>query len=232
MSNISGLTPINEIEHVDWDNFNPQPEKKGKFTAPPVPVKADGTPIEYIVQFASDMAAKDPSTGLLLRATTTQKGDRKFKLGPLTVVKSQNGSDGYVIRFYDASTKLFTNKAGESLNANMIGKVLRAAGISLKPQTDEAYQQAVGQLAGRTIPVFLDWEARSRDTNFEVRGYASFNVKRTDPNTGVVTQSVQPILRAGDELPDGTVIQEEVLFANAVIRTVLDPNRKTGKASQ
>jgi hypothetical protein len=223
MNDISGLN-LNETPQVNWDNFNPQPEKKGgSYQTPPVPFGPDGKRLTYYLQLPSDM-------GKVERQRATKAGDRSFSLGPLTVVKSQNGSDGYTIRFYDASVKLFngTDKEGNPivLNVNAIGKVLRAAGITARPQTDQAYCQAVAQLGGRVIPAHLEWEARDRDSNFEVKGYNNFNVTRTDPKTGVTTTSVQPILRRGDILPDGTVITQEVLFANAVVKSVLDPTRK------
>jgi hypothetical protein len=219
MSNLSGIGQVNEIPQVDWDNFNPQ-AAKSKWNAPPTPVGPDNKPLTYYVQLPSDMSKPE-------RVRTTQKGDRSFALGPLTFVKSGNSAvDGQTIRFYDASVKLFVNKDGGTSNVNAIGKVLRAAGITAKPQTDEQYQQAVKGLAGRVIPVYIDWEARDRETGYTLRGYSNFTVTRTNPETGAVTTSVQPILRAGDILPDGSVVQQEVLFANPVIKTVLDPNKK------
>lgn len=209
MTDMSG-TQLTEPNQIDWDNFNPQ--SGTKYQAPPDALDASGKSITYFAQLPSDL-------GDVKRLKATQEGLRNYDLGPLTLVKNNSAADGYSIRFYSASVKSFTSRTGEPLNVNAIGKVLKAAGVGMKPQKTVEYDAAVKLASGRVIPVTLDWEARNRDTGEEVKGFENFPVDAT-------TGKRKAILKAGDILPDGRVVQSDVLFANARVRYVQDPNRK------
>lgn len=206
MSNdMSGMN-LKEPEQMDWENFNPT---SSKFQAPPPSIGADGKPIVYQVQLPNDM-------GSPTRKGATQEGYRKFECGPLTVVKTGNGSDGYQIKYYTVSvTKFKDKKTGEPINVSSAGKLIRAAGIPAKPQTNAEYEAAMAKTAGRVVPVTIEWVAKGKDTGEEIIGEQNFPI---DPTTG----RRKAILKAGDVLPSGQTVKAEVIFANARVKYVQD----------
>lgn len=205
---------LKEPEIIDWENFNPG----GKYTPPPVPVDSEGKAIHFVAQLPADLGD---------RVGVNDNGYRTFEAGPLRLVKNGNGVDGTEIRFYTVSVQKFTNKDGQPINVNSAGKLLRAAGVTAKPQTTAQYEQAMKAARGRTIPIAIDWVAKDKDTGFEIKGYENFPLEyKTGPNgEKIPTGKRTPVVRATDTLPDGRQIPCEIMFANARVRYVADPRK-------
>lgn len=192
-------------EPMDWDKFNPS----SKWTPPPPALGPDGKPIFYTVQLPTDLSKPE-------RFGATDEGYRRYDVGPLKFVKNGGMIDGTEIRFYSVSVKKFRNrKTNEPMEVSSAGKLIRSAGIVAKPQRNEEYDQAIRQASGRVITITIDWKAKNKDTGETVEGYVNFPI---DPKTGLR----KAILEQGDVLPDGRQIVSERLFANAVVRNVID----------
>lgn len=206
MSELSGVA-LREPEQMDWDKAH----SSSKYTAPPPATGADGKPVTYFAQLPSNLG--DPT-----RESTNQNGFLQFQVGPLKLVKNGNGVDGFEIKSYKVSVEKFkSRKTGEPIDLSSVSKLLKAASIPHKPQTNADYRKAIAACSGRVIPITLDWRAYKDGET--VNGYELFPI---DPKTG----QRQPILRAGDLLTNGTPVTSEVLFANAQVKNVQDPNRK------
>ncbi len=213
---MSAQIDLREPDQMDWDNYNPG----SKYTPPPQAKGQDGKYIPYFGQVKSKFEEKD--------FKVTDEGFRSYELGPVTIVKS-GSSDGYQIRFVNASVKKF-KRGDKVIDASQVGNFLKACQITQKPQKNSEYDAAIKATAGRTFPFTLDWEARNRDTGEEVKGYNAFPL---DPDRPGQRKS---ILKAGDLVnvlddkgnPTGqtVVVKSEVLFANARVKYYVDPNRK------
>lgn len=206
MSNdISGLN-LKQPDKMDWDRFNPQ----SGYHAPPPAEGEDGKRIVY--------------TGTLpkeLQFEADQEGFLQVLADPITITGPQGA--GYALRFARASVKPF-EKNGKPLNVNGAGKLLRAAGSTARPQTNEEYVKALTAIAGKTVKFTIDWQAKNRDTGETIKGYKAFPI---DPTRG----THQAILHEGDTFNtvdnkgvitgQGTV-QSEVIFANGVLKSFVD----------
>jgi hypothetical protein len=202
MADIATLN-LKEPEQLNWD------AEDRKYIPPPPALDANGQAIVYQAQIAS--TAGQPQS-----LSADQEGNLRVAFGPLKLVKNGNGADGYEIRFYDASTKKFrSRKTGDPIEMSSISKVLRAAGVTAKPQKNAEYVAAARQAAGRVVPLTIDWSAKNRDTGEEIKGYNNFPLDPERPGTR------KAILRQGDVLPDGRVVASEVLFANARVENIV-----------
>jgi hypothetical protein len=211
-------TNLREPDQMNWDNYSPA--TAGKFQRPPDVIGADGKPIQYFLQVKSKFEDNDFSA--------TDEGYRSYQVGPLKVVKSGNGADGYEVRFAYVNVKK-RERNGKPIDASSAGDFIKAAGLTAKPQKNAEYDQAVKLAAGRVVPAVLDWEARNKDTGETIRGFQAFPI---NPETG----KREAILHKGDTfnvvdargVPTGEkgTVQSEVLFANARVRYFRDPNRK------
>lgn len=205
----SAQTNLREPDQMNWDKHN----AGGKFQAPPDALDQSGKPIVYKAQLPTTLGSPT-SLGV------TDEGYRSFEVGPLKLVQNGNGADGYEIRFYTVNVKKFVNRrTQEPMEVSSASKVIKGAGITARPQKNAEYEAAMKQAAGRVIQITLDWRAKDQQTGEEVVGFENFPI---DP----ATNRRKAILKKGDVLPDGRVITSEVLFANARVRYVVDPNRK------
>jgi hypothetical protein len=213
---------IKEPEQMDWDNYNPG----SNYQAPPPALDDNGDPIIYFATVPTEI----PST-VNGKADTTKEGYAQWQLDPLVLVDSSLPAltpkiKGYKVRFASVNTKKFL-RDGKPTNASSIGNFLRSAKVSAKPQTNQQYEQAMTVAKGRTVSVVLDWTARNKDTNEEIRGYKNFPL--LDPSLGP-NGPRKAILKRGDTYtaPDGSTmtVQSEVLFANARVRYYTDSNKK------
>lgn len=203
-------TDLKQPEKVDWDNLH----SGSKYQAPPPAQGPDGKNIVYY-GVAEGIKETDPDDGY-----------KQFVIGPVKIVRSGNGADGYQIRMTWASVRPF-QKNGENIkgNPNKVANFLRAVGLQVKPQTNPEYDAAMKSAVGKTFPFVGDWEARSADKTEVVRGYRCFP---DDPDRPGYKKA---ILRAGDVVTErdskgnvtGTrTIQSEVLFANFRIKYFQD----------
>lgn len=203
-------TSYKEPETVNWDTVG----KGSTYTPPPPAQTPDGKFITYTIQLPQTAGTIDENQ------PTTEEGYRKYQHGPVRLVKSP-GYDGYEIRFYSTSLKPFMDKkTGQPKDVNATALLLKAAGVAAKPQKTVEYDQAVRLLRGKIVPVTLDWRARSKDGSETIDGFQNFPMDPERPGFR------KAILRQGDLLPNGQMVKSEVLFANAVVRFVQDPNRK------
>lgn len=216
MADTAGLN-LNQPPKIDWDNYNPG----SKYTPPPVPVGPDGKKIVFSGQVGG------------IKPTEDQENNRQYILDPIKLVKMGSGVDGYEIRFTFVGTQPFFKTLPDGtkkpLNASPVGNVLRAGGVTAKPQTVPEYDAAMNLVKGRVIQFTADWEARNKETGETVRGYENFPEDPERPGQR------KAILKAGDTYTvrdrDGNVtetktVQSEVLFANLKARFFVDPNRK------
>lgn len=203
MADLASLN-LKEPDQLNWDELA---GGQSKYQAPPPALDANGNRIVYQVQLP-------PTVGSPASIGDDGKGNLQIALGPVKVVKSGNGADGYQIRFVDASTRKWTKADGTVLEVNTLGKAIKAGGITAKPQKNAEYVAAAKQLAGKVVPVTLDWRAKHKDTGFQVRGFERFPLDPARPGQR------KAILKAGDVLTDGTVVPEgvEIMFANADVK--------------
>jgi len=205
----SAQTNLREPDQMNWDKHN----AGSKFQAPPDALGPDGKPLIYKAQLPTTLGTP-PTLG------ATDEGYRSFEVGPLKLVQNGNGADGYEIRFYTVNVKKFVNRrTQEPMEVSSASKVIRAAGVTARPQKNAEYEAAMRQAAGRVIQITLDWRAKDQQTGEEVVGFENFPI---DP----ATNKRKAILKKGDVLPDGRIIASEVLFANARVKYVIDPTRK------
>lgn len=204
-TDIAGLN-AREPEQVNWDNYNPG----SKFTPPPPVAGPDGKPITYYGEVAGEVQVETDDEGYL-----------RWVLDPVKIVRSGNGSDGYQLRFTRVSTKKF-QKNGKTVEASSVGNFLKACQVQQKPQKNADYHAAVlAAVKGKKIfPFTIEWEARNKETGEQVKGFANFPMDPERPGHR------KAILKRGDVLADGTtIVQSEVLFANARLRYFQDPTR-------
>jgi len=201
---------LREPDQMDWDAH----DKGNTYQPPPPALDADGNPIIYQAQLPTDMGAST-------RLGVNRNGFRQFACGPVRFVKNGPGVDGYEIRFFDVSVEKYKSKStGEPIELSGASKLLRGAGIKAKPQKNAEWEQAIKLTSGKTIPVVIDWYAKDRETGQVIRGYENFPLDPDRPGRR------KAILKAGDVLPNGEKVTSEVMFANAVVRYVVDPNRR------
>lgn len=194
---IAGLN-LKQPAAIDWSNFH----TGSKYQVPP-PAKTDKG------QYVTYQAKLGPTVGQDATLDADDDGNLVVKAGPVTL------AGGYVVTFYDVSTRQFTNKkTGEPINANSLGKLFKACGVQGKPQTNNEYIQFAKACANKNLSVCIDWRAKNKDTGEEIKGYENFP---DDPKRPGEKMAVIP---AGTQLPDGRVTTSEVLFANAVIKFV------------
>lgn len=202
-------TTLREPDQMNWDEYH----TGGKFRRPPTPVGVDGKLLTFYAQVPQSIGIE-----------VSKEGFKTFLLDPLTLVRSGE-ADGYEIRFTRASVKKFTNRrTGKTVDASMVGNLLRAAGVTARPQTNPEYDQAVSMIKGTVIPINLDWFARDKTTGEVVRGYKNF------PDDPERPGQKKAILAAGDHYTDkdgiDQVISAEIMFANAELKYFVDPNRR------
>lgn len=192
MADVNGKN-LAEPTQVDWDKVG-----GGSFTPPPAAKDASGNYIKYFGK-------------LPLNITEDVDNDqyRTYTLDPIKIVQSGE-ADGYELRFSRTSLKPFKN------GNNSTAILIKAAGISAKPQKTAEYDSVIKQVKGKVVPLTLDWVARNKDTGEQVRGYENFPDDPTRPG------KKKAILKAGDTYKDADgneqVVQSEVLFANAQLR--------------
>lgn len=208
---------LREPESINWDKHE---DGGSKFQTPPPAVGPDGKDLIYF-----GVLTENPIPTVIEDGEAA--GLRKYKLGPIRLVKSGNGADGYLIKFCEPSVKKFK---GGQVEASMVSRMIRSAGILSKPQTNKDYDQAVAAIKaqGKPLAFSIDWQAKSKDGE-QVRGYLNFPI---DPLTG----GRKAILRAADgdtyTVRDdaGNVIEtkkvtSEVLFANARVKFFQIPRK-------
>lgn len=210
MSQVNSVSQLGlkEPDQIDWDNYNP-----GSSYQPPPPAKdANGNVIQYFGQ-APTTFSFEATDDQLLQAV----------VDPIKIVKSNNGADGYTVRFTRINVRPF-QKDGKPINATSLGNYLKANGITAKPQRNVEYEAAVKQTAGRVFPLTLDWYGKDKITGEVVRGYDNFPEDPDRPG------QKKAILKTGDKYRDRDGVEHtfagEVLFANAVVRYFPNPNRK------
>jgi hypothetical protein len=192
---------LKEPERVDWDNAF----KGSTYSAPPPALGPDEKPIVYSGKVADikEIEGKGLDAGYLSYII-------RFNI-------VGNGADGKEASA-KVSTRVFTkkNESGEYVpikgNPNSLAKFLNAAGLQAKPSSNSEYRAAVRMVNGKTIPFTIDWEAWSKETGEQVRGYSLFPEDPDRPGTK------KSILKAGDILANETVVKSEVLFANARVK--------------
>lgn len=213
-------TNLREPNKVDWENYG-----KSGYQRPPEAFGPDGKAIVYqgVVQDMKEVAnqfAVDAEGNAYLN----------FRFDPIKVINTGNGSDGYLIRFTEASTKPF-EKGGQPIkgNPNKLANFLRSAGLQAKPQTNSEYRAAVKAVAQRPIRFVGDWEAKNTETGETVKGYLNF------PDDPERPGHKKAILKAGDVVTErdakgniiGTrTIKSDVLFANFRLRFFKDAAQK------
>lgn len=202
---------LKEPDQVDWNNYNPG----SAYQAPPPALDVEGKPIKYtgLVPTLSDAAFG-----------ATDEGYREWIVDPITLTRS-GAYDGYKLRFTRVNTRKFVSKkTGKVSEASSVGNFLRSAGSMSKPQKNAEYDAAIKQTQGKVVTFVVDWEARNKDTDEKIRGYANF------PDDPARPGQKKAILKAGDTYLDenGTpqTVKSEVLFANARVRYFVDPSRK------
>ena len=192
MADMSG-TNMKEPDQVDWDKVG-----GSKYTAPHKAKEGD----KFITYFG-----QLPST---IEEDTDDDGYRTYLLDPIKLVKNGNGVDGYTLRFSRVGLKPWKN--GNNGTAQMI----KAAGVTSKPQKTSEYDAAVKLVRGKVAPFTIDWSARNKGTGETVRGYDNFPDDPTRPG------QKKSVLEAGDTYRDENgaeqVVKSEVLFANAQLR--------------
>ena len=193
MSDVNQLG-LKEPSQVDWDKVG------GSNYQPPPKAKNGGKFVTYFGQLPSTIE------------TTEQDDDgyRQYVLDPIKLVKNGNGVDGYTIRFARVGLKPWSN------GNNGTALLLKAAGVTTKPQKTAEYDTAIKGIKGRVVPFTLDWQARNKETGETVRGYDNFPDDPTRPG------EKKTILKAGDTYRDENgaeqLVKSEVLFANAQLR--------------
>ena len=209
-SELAGLE-LRDPEQTNWEKFNSQ----SGYQAPPPAEGEDGKRIVY-----KGIIPKE------LKFEADQDGYLQVLMDNL-VIQAPNGP--YTLRFTRASVKPF-QRGGKAQNKHSMGKLLRAAGSTAKPQTNDQYVAAVKALAGRPVNLTIDWKARNGDTGETIKGYRAFPI---DPERG----THKAILHAGDTFNvidnKGTItgqgtVSSEVLFANGVHKSFVE----VGKAAQ
>jgi hypothetical protein len=204
-------------EQVDWDSLG----KTSKYQAPPPALGPDGKPITYHGKL-TEIKLADPDQGFLQYMLT-------FKLlrsGPY---------DGLVLRTW-VSTRPFMRKnkdTGElepiKGNPNSFAKMLKAAGLQAKPQTNDQYEASIKQVLNKDLSFTTDWTAKNKDNGEVVQGYKSFPEDPLNPG------SRKSILRAGDtysvydregNLIETKTVTSEILFANSRIQYFQDSTPK------
>lgn len=193
---------LKEPSPIDWENHNPQ----SRYTPPPPAKDASGAYIPYSAKLPANM--RDPK-----RLGVTDEGLRSFELGPLTI--DIGGGKKAEIRFYTVNVRKFKNsKTGEEMNVSSASKALRSAGFAGKPNSNRDYDAAFASIGGKNLTVTIEWRAKNRDTGEEIDGYDNF------PDDPQRPGFKNPVVRRGETLPDGRVVESEILFANARVRYV------------
>lgn len=212
-------TSLREPEPADWDSFG-----KSTYQPPPPAMGPDGKPIVYMGAIDT-LTETDPDEGYL-----NYQIDAK-------IVRSGAPTDGTKVRIW-ASTRPFTKlgPSGERVpiagNPNKLGNLLRAVGVSAKPQRNAEYVAALKAIGSKPFPFTLDWVAKNRETGEVVKGYLNFP---DDPDRPGMKKTV---LKAGDVVTErdarglvtGTrTIQSDVMFANVQFRYFQDAPPKVAK---
>lgn len=198
----NATTQLREPDQIDWEKHNSQ----STYVPPPPAKDASGNYIIYQAKLPANMREKT-------RYGVTDEGLRSYELGPLTLTLP-NGK-ATEIRFYTVNVRQFKNrKTGEPINMSSASKVLKAAGVAQKPNSNKDYDLAFASIGGRNIPITIEWKARNKDTGEVIDGYDNFPDDPERPGQKLA------VVKAGTTLPDGTVTQAEVLFANAKVRFV------------
>lgn len=192
----SAQMSLKEPEQVNWDKVG-----GSNYIAPPKAKDASGKYITYFGQLPSKIETTE----------TDDAGYRQYLLDPIKLVKNgANGGDGTTIRFARVGLKPWSN------GNNGTAILLKAAGVSQKPQKTAEYDQAIKTIGGKIVPFSIEWSARNKETGETVRGYSNFPDDPTRPG------EKKSILKAGDTFLDengvSQVVQSEVLFANAQLR--------------
>jgi hypothetical protein len=207
-----GQQNLREPERVDWDTAF----SGSKYTPPPVAIGPDG---KYIAYQAKVVEIKEsPGQGL----------DQGYLNYEINLKLVGNGVDGTSIKTW-ASTRTFTKRQPDGSfvnvkgNPNQLAKFLRSCGLQGKPVTNADYQQAVKQVANKTVSISIDWEARNKETGEMVTGYNLFPEDLERPGTR------KSILKRGDILTDERVVASEVLFANARVKYFNDATPRVGR---
>ena len=206
---------LKEPEQTDWNSaYN-----SSKYQAPPPAIGPDGKPIIY--------------RGVVGKVETTSpdQGYLNILLDPIKIVKS-GSFDGQEIRFTRVSTRPFmrrNNDTGEleplKGNPNALGKFLRGAGLSAKPQTNAEYMAAAKMVSGKEVAFTIDWEAYNKDTGERIRGYASFpdDPERPGQKKSILKRGDVIVLRDGQgNVTETKKVESEVLFANARLKYFQD----------
>lgn len=218
MSNSTAQLNLREPEQLNWDEAF-----KGRTYQEPPPALG---PDDKYIQYQGKVVAIKPSD--------PEDGYLNYQID--LVLVNAGKYDGVQVRTW-ASTKPFMSKNRETGeltpvkgNPNGLAKALRGAGLTSKPQSNSAYEAAIQQLVGKSVPFVLDWEAKNRDTGEVVRGFNAFPVVPDNPGTR------KAILKAGDVVaeldskgkPTGATrtIQSEVMFANPRFKYFQDPPQK------
>ena len=214
MSDIAQLN-LKQPEQIEWNKFN-----KSGYQAPPVAEDASGQRIVYSGVLPKEFAFDADDEGNLVVIAD-----------PVTIT-GPTAKDAQ-LRFVRQSTRMFTTtdkKTGElkSLNVNSLGKMLRAAGSKATPQTNDQYVMATKQVASKSVQFVIDWEAYNKDTGESIKGFRSFPLDPAYPGTR------KTILHAGDvynvidkkgNVIDQATVKSEVIFANAKLRSFVEPNK-------
>ena len=214
---------VKEPEQMDWDNYNPG----STYQAPPPALTAEGNPILYTALVPTEIGSTVNG-----KADPTKDGFAQWTLDPLILQSSLTDPTltpivkGYKIRFASVNTKKYTGRDGKPTNASSVGNFLRSAQVVAKPQDNKQYEMAVQQAKGRPVTVVLDWTARNKDTQEEIRGYKNFPlIDASNPSLGR-----KSILHRGDTYTDKDgqtqTVTSEVLFANARVRYFTDASKK------
>lgn len=212
---------LKQPEQTDW---NTAYSNASKYQAPPPSIGADGKPIVYYGTI-KEFAPADPDQGYLNFTADF-------------ILTRSGPFDGTRIRTW-ASTRPFQkrNKDTGELeavkgNPNSLGKLLKAAGLQVTPQTNDEYVLATRQINGKVFGFTTDWKAKNKDTGEVIVGYNSFP---DDPERPGMKKS---ILRAGDVYNETDskgnvigqkVVQSEILFANPQLKYFQDATPKVSR---
>ena len=117
----------------------------------------------------------------------TRENRLKVNVDPIEIINHPT-ANGYKVRFSSFSAKKYKNREGSQAR-----DLLRAAGVSARPQSVDELKVLLKSISGRVIQFTGQWEAYNKDTQEETQGQENFPDDKANPGKKL------PYIQDGDK---------------------------------